>query len=168
MLLAVLAAGLAGCGDGGDASSGGAPPEGAAGSFEAQVRGAFRDTLGGAVTTRLDSAGGLAGLELDGASDTTRAGISFELAPRPEASGRTFVVSQQEGGREDTSFTLMNAYLRLRGHTFAARAGSLRVRRDSTGLHGTFVLRLRGSIDAASDDAATVTARGRFERVQPQ
>jgi hypothetical protein len=169
LALAVLAAGLAGCGAGSDeAASGASALEESAGSFEAQVRGALRDTLGGVATARRDSAGRLAGIELGGrgGADTSRAGFSFELATRPATPARTFTVSQQEGGREDTSFALMNAYLRLRGHTFAARAGSLHVERDSSGLRGTFELRLRGSIEAASDAAAIVTGHGRFEQVR--
>ena len=167
---ALLVGATAGCGGGGGESAGeetlAAPPE--PGSFQAEVRGALTDTLHGAATARFDSTGRLVGLELNDAADTTRAGLSFELAARPgrqkqqEKAGRTYVVAQREGGREDTSFTLMNAYLRLRGNPFAAHAGSLRVRRDSTGAYGRFGLRLRGDVEAASDEQATVVVRGRF------
>ena len=135
---ALLVGATAGCGGGGGESTGeetlAAPPE--PGSFQAEVRGALTDTLHGAATARFDSTGRLAGLELNDAADTTRAGLSFELAARPgrqkqqEKAGRTYVVAQREGGREDTSFTLMNAYLRLRG--FIERGG-LRRCRDGDG-----------------------------------
>ena len=162
--LAALAA-LAACE--GEAPGGEGEAEAQAGPFEAQVRGALQDTLQGEAVARLDSAGRLTGLELDDANDTTRAGLSLELAAQSPTRRRTYTVSQQEGGREDTTFSLMNAYLRLRGYEFAARTGSLRVRRDSTGLHGAFDLRLRGRLDAASDEPATLTVQGRFDDVRP-
>jgi hypothetical protein len=162
---ACLVVGLAACG--GEEPSEAPAAEAQAGPFQAEVGGALQATLEGKATARLDSAGRLAGVELDEAADTTQGGLSFELAARPPASRRTYTVGpQDEGGREDTTFSLMNAYLRLHGYEFAARAGSLRVRRDSTGLHGTFDLRLRGTVDAASDEAATVTASGRFDDVR--
>lgn len=165
-----LLAGPLACGE--SAGPGEEPTGASAGPFEAEVQGALQATLRGEATARLDSSGRLTGLEFDDASDTTRAGLSFELAAKPPAgppaATRTYTVAPRQRAPGDTaSVALMNAYLRLRGYAFAARAGSLRVSRDSTGLHGVFDLRLRGVIDAASDEPATVTARGRFDGVHP-
>lgn len=160
VLSLALLVGVAACETGPEAE-GPAPAE--PGPFEAEVQGAMEASMAGETTARLDTTGRLVGLELDAAEDTLQAGLSFELAAKPPTAVRTYQVTPRDGGREDTSFSLMNAYLRLRGHEFAARAGSLRVDRDSSGLHGAFDLRLRGFVDAASDEASTVTVRGRFD-----
>lgn len=139
------------------------------GSFEAQVGGALEGRLEGTATARLDTSGYLAGLELDDAVDTTRAGLSFELTPRSPTAPRTYVVRPRRAAPGDTArIALMNAYLRLHGYEFAALAGSLRVHRDTSGLHGVFDLRLQGMVDAASDEPAVVSVRGRLDDLRPR
>lgn len=161
----LLGAGLLGC-DGSEEDAP-APPAAQPGRFEAEVRGALQAALSGTATARVDTAGRLAGLELNVPADTSQAGLSFELTPASEARLRTYTAGRRRSAGAASEALRVNAYLRVRGYAFQARAGSLRVRADTAGLTGTFGLMLRGLVDASSDDSSTVAVRGSFRGLRP-